>query len=216
MRLKNENKGFTLVEILVGLVVSGLVLTGIYSTYQSQQQSYILQEEMAKMQQNLRAAMYLMTRELRMAGFDPTGGANAGIVSGEWSDESLRFTKDDNDTDGALDDPGEDVTYYLYTSGGVKKLGRKPPDPAAVQPVAENIERLWFVYLDENNAVTTTLADIRSVEITLVARTGRVTKDYINRSTYTNKLGTKTFGPYNDGYHRSALSEQVRCRNLGL
>jgi type IV pilus assembly protein PilW len=215
MRLKNDSKGFTLVEILVSLAVSGLVLTGIYSTYQSQQQSYILQEEMAKMQQNLRAAMFLMTRELRMAGFDPTGGANAGIVAGEWSASSLRFTKDDN-SDGDVADPGEDVAYYLYPSGGIQKLGRKPPGTAPVQPVAENIEALWFVYLDENNAVTASLADIRSVEITLVARIGRITKDYTNSIPYTNKLGTKTFGPYNDGYHRSALSDRVRCRNLGL
>jgi type IV pilus assembly protein PilW len=210
---RTNSNGFTLVEILVAMVVSGLVLSGIYSTYQSQQQSYILQEEIAKMQQNLRAAMYMMTRELRLAGFNPSRSAGAGIVDGAWNATSLRFTKDDN-ADGDVADSGEDLTYSLYTSGGSQKLGRK--NPTTNQPVADNIQELWFVYLDANNNVTATLANIRSVEITLVARTGRTTKDYVNTLTYSNKLGTKTFGPYNDGFHRSVLSEQVNCRNLGL
>jgi type IV pilus assembly protein PilW len=210
MTLRANFKGFTLVEILVAMVVSGLVLSSIYSTYLSQQRSYILQEEIAQVQQNLRAAMYLITRELRMAGFNPSGSASAGIVAK--SDTSLQFTKDDNG-DGDVADSSEDLTYLLYTSGGIQKLGRE--NPTIPQPVAENIQELWFVYLDANNNVTATLSDIRSVEVTLVARTGRTTKDYVNTLTYSSKSG-KTFGPYNDGYHRRVLSEQVNCRNLGL
>lgn len=213
MALKKNDNGFTLVEILVAMLVSGLVLSGIYSTYQSQQRSYILQEQIAQMQQNQRAAMYMISRELRMAGFDPSSSADAGIVDGQWTSTFLRFTKDDNG-DGDVTDSGEDLTYSLYVSDGIPKLGRK--NPTTNQPVAENIQELWFVYLDENNSVTATLADIRSVEITLVARTGQPTPDYVNTTTYSNKLGTKTFGPYNDAYHRSVLSEQVNCRNLGL
>jgi len=213
MTLRANSRGFSLVEILVAMVVSGIVLSGIYSTYQSQQRSYILQEEMAQVQQNLRAAMYLMTRELRMAGFNPSGSSGAGIVAGAWSNTSLRFTKDDNG-DSDVADSGEDLTYSLYTSGGIQKLGRK--NPTINQPVAENIQELWLEYLDANNNVTATLSDIRSVEVTLVARTARPTAGYVNTLTYSNKLGTKTFGPYNDGYHRSVLSEQINCRNLGL
>ncbi|MEW6671451.1 MAG: prepilin-type N-terminal cleavage/methylation domain-containing protein [Thermodesulfobacteriota bacterium] len=213
MTVRANFRGFTLVEILVAMVISGVVLSGIYSTYQSQQRSYILQEEIAMMQQNLRAAMYLITRELRMAGFNPSGSTGVGIVSGEWTNTSLRFTKDENG-DGDVTDSGEDLTYSLYTSGGIQKLGRK--NPTTNQPVAQNIQELWFVYLDANNNVTATLSDIRSIEVTLVARTGRTTNDYVNTLTYSNKSGTKTFGPYNDGYHRSVLSEQVNCRNLGL
>ncbi|MDF1592336.1 MAG: prepilin-type N-terminal cleavage/methylation domain-containing protein [Desulfobacterales bacterium] len=213
MTLKKNDNGFTLVEILVAMVVSGLVLSGIYSTYQSQQRSYILQEEIAQVQQNLRAAMYLLTRELRMAGFNPSGNAGAGIVTGEWTNTSLRLTKDDNG-DGDVTDSGEDLTYSLYTAGGIQKLGRK--NPATNQPVAENIQELWFVFLDANNVETAVLSNIRSVEVTLVARAGRPTTDFVNTFTYSNKSGTKTFGPYNDGYHRRVLSEQVNCRNLGL
>jgi hypothetical protein len=60
------------------------------------------------------------------------------------------------------------------------------------------------------------------IEITLVARTSRIDKDYNHSFQYTNQRDSgdatyyMTFGPYNDRYHRSVLSTQVKCRNLGL
>jgi len=212
MTLRANFRGFTLIEILVAMVVSGLVLSGIYSTYQSQQRSYILQEQIAEMQQNLRASMYLMARELRMAGFNPSGASGVGIVDGAWTSTSIQFTKDDNG-DGDVTDSGENLTYLLYPPGGIR-LGRK--NPTAAQPVADNIQVLYFEYLNQNNTPAATVADIRSVEITLVARTSRPTIGYVNTMTYFNSRGTMSFGPYNDGYHRRVLSEQVNCRNLGL
>ena len=76
---KRTDSGFTLIEILVALALTGIVLGAIYAAYQSQHKTYITQESVAEMQQNLRAAMYLMVREIRMAGYDPRGTAGAGI-----------------------------------------------------------------------------------------------------------------------------------------
>ena len=114
-----------------------------------------------------------------------------------------------------------DEVKYLPSLSQEEKDEQQQNFKAAVQKaVAENIEALWFVYLNEDNVeldpATASIADIRSVEITLVARIGRITHGYTDTRTYSNKRGTKTFGAYNDGYHRSVLSEQVRCRNLGL
>jgi len=68
----NNKKAFTLIELLLALAISGVVMAGVYSAYYSQQKSYITQEQVAAMQQNLRAAMYIIQREIRMAGCDPT------------------------------------------------------------------------------------------------------------------------------------------------
>ncbi|MCF8063103.1 MAG: prepilin-type N-terminal cleavage/methylation domain-containing protein, partial [Deltaproteobacteria bacterium] len=65
--------GFTLIELLVTVVVSGVVMAGIYTTFVSQQNSYIVQSETAALQQNLRAAMFNLKREIRMAGYNPAG-----------------------------------------------------------------------------------------------------------------------------------------------
>lgn len=228
MVIKRNNKGFTLIEILISLAISGLVLTAIYQTFLSQQRAYIAQSEVAAMQQNLRAAMYMMTSELRMVGFDPTGDAGAGIVAitDTVGAGSIRFTKDDwvdptnpaSTANGSIADSGEDITYSLYTSGGVRKLGRK--NPTINQPVAENIEVLDLVYLDEDNGLIASPAvninNIRSIQITIVARSGREDLSYTNSFVYRNQQGTVILGSTGDGYRRAILTSQVKCRNLGL
>jgi type IV pilus assembly protein PilW len=63
------NSGFTLVELLVAIALGLVILAGVYQTFRTQHDSYIVQDQVAAMQQNLRAAMYLITRDLQMAGW---------------------------------------------------------------------------------------------------------------------------------------------------
>jgi type IV pilus assembly protein PilW len=60
-----NQKGFTLIEFLVAMAVAGIVMAGIYSAYYSQQKSFVVQDEMAEMQQNLRAAMFFMVAPMQ-------------------------------------------------------------------------------------------------------------------------------------------------------
>jgi type IV pilus assembly protein PilW len=216
----NNKKAFTLIELLVAVAISGVVMAGIYSAYYSQQKSYITQEQVAAMQQNLRAAMSIMQREIRMAGCDPSGTAQTGIKTANTN--SIRFTLDITDDtgtgnpDGDAGDINEDITYSLYTADGIQKLGRKSPSTAINQPVAENIDALNFVYLDANGATTPTLANIRSVQITLVARTGRRDPGYTNNTSYQNHQSSTIYTAPNDSFRRMLLTAEVKCRNLGL
>jgi type IV pilus assembly protein PilW len=233
-----RKNGFTLTELLVAMAITGVVAGSAYSVYYSQQRSYRTQEQVSDMQKNLRAALYFMEREIRMAGCDPTGVARAGIVAA--LTDSIRITMDiaggdsdgiDNDGDGSIDEPdeahfgdgdtddvNEDVTYSLYTSGGIKKLGRKSPSTANNQPLAENIEVLNFVYLDrQGNSLPTPVEnplDIESVEITVVAKARREDPDYTDQTVFQNLQGTIILGPENDHTRRKSLSTQVACRNL--
>lgn len=223
-----RKNGFTLIELLVTIAITGVVMAGVYAAYYSQQKSYRTQEEIAAVQQNLRAAMTMMGREIRMAGYDPVlfdgldndgvngiddGGetSGAGIVIAQA--ETIQFTMDltggegdglDNDGngvtdneeerdygDGALNDPNENITYRLSDSDGdgvddtlVRNTG------GGNQPMVRGIAALNFVYLDADNNVTGTVADIRSIVIALSGTTESGT--------------TRT------------LSTRVRCRNLGL
>lgn len=68
-----KNKGFTLIEILVSLAILGIVLAGIYSVYNMQHKSYIVQEQVAEMQQSERVALQMITRDIRMAGLGLSG-----------------------------------------------------------------------------------------------------------------------------------------------
>ncbi len=73
MNKKNQkrltDKGFTLAELMVAMAISLVVMGAIFLTFKSQQDSYIIQDQISAMQQNLRAAMYMLTRDIQMAGY---------------------------------------------------------------------------------------------------------------------------------------------------
>lgn len=71
---KNNEKGVTLLELLVALVITGLVVTAGYSLYLNQHQGWIIQEQITNMQQNARVAMHELETRIRMAGYDLPGG----------------------------------------------------------------------------------------------------------------------------------------------
>jgi prepilin-type N-terminal cleavage/methylation domain-containing protein len=64
-----QNKGITLIELLVALVIAGILMAAIYRTFMSQQKTYVIQEQVVDMQQNVRALINRMMREIRIAGF---------------------------------------------------------------------------------------------------------------------------------------------------
>jgi len=61
---------------MISLVIFGIVMAGIYQTYDSQQATYIKQQQVIDMQQNQRTAIYFLGQEIRMTGYDPTGNAD--------------------------------------------------------------------------------------------------------------------------------------------
>jgi type IV pilus assembly protein PilW len=172
---------------------------------------------MVAMQQNLRAGMDLLEREIRMAGYDPAGTSDAGIVTAQ--DSSIRI-KEDLDGDGLTSGSNEDITYSLYDSGsdGDTDLGRDTG--GGNQLLAENIDALNFVYLDENGTVlatpVATLGNIRSVQIAIVARTDRRDPGYTNNATYQNFQGTTIYTAPGDNFRRKFLRAEIECRNLGF
>lgn len=203
-----NNRGFTLAELLIGLFVSAIVMTTILSAYYSQNKSYAVQEQVAAMVQNLRAAMDIMIREIRMAGYDPTGTANAEIVTANTT--SITITEDlDGDGSVAAD---ENITYVLADSDGDGDNDLERNNNL----IAENIDALDFLYLDETGNPTAVPSEIRAVQITMVAKTGRGDRGYVDSVVYTNQQGTGILGPINDNSRRKRLTAEVRCRNMGL
>jgi prepilin-type N-terminal cleavage/methylation domain-containing protein len=68
-RLLRTNRGLTLIELLVALVISAVIIAAAYRTFMGQQKTYTVQEQVVEMRQNARAAISNMMRELRMTGF---------------------------------------------------------------------------------------------------------------------------------------------------
>jgi type IV pilus assembly protein PilW len=151
-----NNNGFTLLELLIVMAITGIVMAAVYSASKTQQDSYIAQEEVATMQQNVRSAMYYMEREIRMAGYDPSSNTNAGFLTA--GPNSVNFTLDLNDN-GSLGDPNENITFGFSSANdanfdgiadaGGATLGRNTG--GGFQPIADNVHAVGFAYAFDNN-----------------------------------------------------------------
>lgn len=231
----NNKKGFTLLELLVALAISSIVMAAIYSTYQAQLRSHITQQALVAMQQNARAAMFAMEREIKMAGYDPSGDADAKILIADAAQIKFQIDRNEDGNPAPVPgtDPNEQIRFALTADG---RLGREvwgPPEGAgSLQTVAENIEILEFIYLDETGAVVPTpldyanvldrpsLARIRSIQITLIAKSGAnvpvLMMKHKDHHTYTNQQGDQLLVDPDDNFRRIVLTADVRCRNLGI
>ncbi len=158
-----------MIELLVAMVISTIVAAGVFLAYKGQQDTQLGQKQIVEMQQNLRAALYIMTREIRMSGYDPDGDNGAGItkMGNGTNGNPLGFTYYDDNT-GALTTIEYDL-YDAYNDGDMD-IGRKV-DGGSRQAIAENISSLQFVYLQANGSAATTFSAVRSIQVTIVATT---------------------------------------------
>lgn len=210
---KEQSQGFTLIELLVAMAIFGIVMAGIYTVYHSQQKAYQIQMQVSAMQQNLRAATLFLEREIRMAGYDPTKNNTARIITANAI--SVRFTMDLNG-DGDVTDADEDILYSLYDADGDGDMDLGRTVNGVLSLLAENMDALNFVYLDKNGLITTVLNNIRSVQLTLVARAGQRDTSMVNNQAYRNQQGTVIYTGPNDNFRRRLLVTQIKCRNIGL
>jgi type IV pilus assembly protein PilW len=127
IQTKRSSRGFTFVEILVVLVIMVFVVSAVYTLFSKSQWTYTAQEQIVEKQQNSRAAMEMISRELRVAGFDPNVNRVSGAGLVEATGTSIRFTCDLN-ANGNTNDAGENIRYALYVDpkDGVQKLEGQP------------------------------------------------------------------------------------------
>jgi len=103
--LKNKN-GVTVIELLIALVISALLIAALYRTFIGQQKTYIIQEQVVDMQQNVRVAINKMMREIRMAGF---GGMNDNTSEGDDYNDIIKTFGNVNGFENIIN-PADNVT----------------------------------------------------------------------------------------------------------
>lgn len=223
-----NHNGFTLVELLIAMLVGSVIMAAVMTSFQSQHKVYLAQDEVVAMQQNARVAMDMLVRDIRMAGYDPTGVAGAGFVTATTATQ-LTFTQDLDDSGGtyiSVSDPVENnadekVSYRLNASPAA--LGRVTGNGVVPQPVADNIVAIEFYYTlsDGSQVLNPSAAElplIRSVQVSILARTAVGDQSYTNTKIYTPASGVAFNGgnPFNDNFRRQLLTTTVQCRNMGL
>jgi type IV pilus assembly protein PilW len=214
--------GFTLVDVLVGLGMASVIIVIVVGIFTTMGKSYTTQNVAADVQQVARAGVDLMIQEIRMAGFDPTGSAHAGIVNdfnkasgfNERHDGKIAptdathfaFTIDadmdghidqciDDESDGcsAEDDNVENELIAFRINNGA--LEKYRGGSASWEDLTQgNVSNLNFTYYDETGAVTAAVDAIRTVEISMTVQLPAGRGGTVSRT----------------------YSTRVRCRNIGL
>lgn len=64
-----NQRGFSLIELLIGSALGLILLAAIISIYLTTKQTYNIQDSLARMQENARLALRLITHDARMAGY---------------------------------------------------------------------------------------------------------------------------------------------------
>ena len=165
-------RGYTLIELLIAMAVASILITMIFQIQGARQKAHTKQKQAIEMQQNIRAAISLMKREIRMAGYDPAAddgldsdgdtvidndeSALAGI---HIADRNMIQFSYDNDASTSID-TDELVTYRFSNENdndndGIADVGAasfsRRTGAGTGWPVAESIQAVGFAYAFDNN-----------------------------------------------------------------
>jgi len=185
-----DEGGFTLAEMLVVCALLGTVMAGVLSLLMVGQQSATATANKVDAQSNARMGIDRLIEEVREAGYLPAGPTCPGAPATPCPPYNYAFSaisaqtataltiQNDWNADGAIQaaavtDPitgslrGEQVVYS-FAAGQLRR--QEIGIDGATVVVAAGITSLAYTYLDQNNAVTATAGDIRTVTITLTTQ----------------------------------------------
>jgi prepilin-type N-terminal cleavage/methylation domain-containing protein len=209
----NNRSGFTLIELLVVMVIAGMLLGVMVMAFTGQSRSYNSQQDISRLQEDMSAALQLMSRDFHMAGYDPTTKAapltlpipNQFIIA---ADATHFHALQDINGNGAFlpattaANPDENILYSFVTpaAGSTASLMRSSNGGAA-QPLVDNLTQVGFDYMlitkNGNDpwtwAWTTapTAADLPNIRVVKVCMQGRTARQ-VQESTVKD---TSSFNP---------------------
>jgi len=235
--------GFTLVELLIAVAISGIILAAVYQMFTGQRKSYSVQNEIAEMQQRVRVSEHMMVREIRMAGYKVpdidigidvpgtsfTNGEKEAFE--ETTSQSIAFTSD-VDGDGTM----ETIRYSLKKNSLVREMWRwdvqkgKWKGSGGARALSEHIEHLQFSYwiLADDEGLNNDRDDDGDLyadeegELLFNDQPSKEEREYIRivRLTLTAKNARPDHNYvhplYGDHFRRITLTSSIKPRNMGL
>ena len=235
--------GFTLVELMISVAISGIILGAIYQMFIGQRRSYSLQNDMTEMQQTVRASEHIMVREIRMAGYEvPDVDIRSDVPGTDFTNgekeafeeataQSVAFTSD-VDGDGRM----ETIRYSLKKNSLVREMWRwdvkqgKWKRSGGARALAEHIEDVQFNYwiladdegLDNDRDDDGDLYADEEGELIFTDHPTKEEREHIRIVRLT--LTVKNSKPdhdyvhpiYGDHFRRISLASTIQPRNMGL
>jgi Tfp pilus assembly protein PilW len=171
---REKNAGFTLMELLVSMGIGMAILAAVASTFMTQTKYLNAQEQVNEMQQNARAVVDIMLREIKMAGYKPNGGSVTAVA--KFTSSELRVQAD-LDASGSINGSSNEDITYKYESVNKRILRNSVV-------LAENIDSFTFEYKKADGTTATSASDIRQIRITMTAKTAKPDPNYSANSGY--------------------------------
>lgn len=195
--INNRQRGFTLVEILVALAIGALLTVGFVQIFSGSKKTYLVQDNLSRLQENGRFAMDFLSQDIRMAGFRQNatpanpftddairGFEGSGSFNSNIGDAiEIRYEADRNcvgndpNTVGAKDGIARNV--FFIKDGELKCRGN-----GQTEPLVEGMEDMQILYGEDTTptdddytanrylpAGAVDMDNVVSVRITLSVRT---------------------------------------------
>jgi prepilin-type N-terminal cleavage/methylation domain-containing protein len=135
-RILLDNRGLTLVELMIVLVLSLMLMAAVFMTFQLQHTSSRAQTEVAATQQDIRAAMDIIALDIMHAGLSQDPSVQIpGIPGGTSGADTLRL-----ENDGTVD--GVTRVIYRLNNGNLER----DLNIGVTQVIASNVTSLTFAY----------------------------------------------------------------------
>ena len=199
--LRNQ-RGFTLVEMLVATAIMGFVLSAALLSLQAGTQASDVTTGRAEAQSSIRFALDRMIADMRAAGYDPTIANFDPIDSASMSGTTVMLNTDLNGN-GTLDAPGgtcdasaqaERVRYRKSGTSLMRAVMTNATTVACETTLIGGVQSLAFTYRGTDDATTSTAASVRAIEVAIT-------------------IQPESMGTYKVGTMAAAMTDRARLRN---
>ena len=192
MKRTRSNHGYTIVEMLIGLFLTGIISLAGLQFYARLHNQAITQEDIGDMQQSARNNLDEITRTLSKAGFRlPASHAPFEIADG-----TLRVFYSENS-------PVDTVSFFLADDYGVCRQGGDDDGESTLPSkmlMKQTNSGSAEVYGRQIENITYTVVSPSVIDVAITVGVDRPDEDYVD----------------NDGVRRFTLSNRVQLRNLKL
>jgi prepilin-type N-terminal cleavage/methylation domain-containing protein len=148
----SKDKGVTLIELMIGLLISSIMTGAAFHFYQAQHEMYLSQSDIADRQGNLRSAVSELSRQVRRAGYMVPGSDYLDISSGF-----------------------DTLTVFVGQGGGTTVdtiqyfVDHDAEPPALVQRVNTQLPQIFADGIDTALFIPASTSPIRDVALALVS-----------------------------------------------
>ncbi len=226
MRHLRGQAGFSLVEMMIAVVIGMILIAGAYRLFVGSTRSYKQQDDLSRLQENVRLATQVMARDIWRAGgprFSLGGIAFAGTAVTATNCATANCS--DTIAVSYVNDANNLTTVTYSVAGGILSRNDTAPIPPMVSgPVVDGVENMQVLYGMDINAdasVDTYANDLSgggtciAVRVGLLMRTvNEVPEAGVDTATYdVNGDGVAEYGPIGDRRLRRLFTSTYTLRN---